>query len=538
VGKEHTLAQAVEQSPVSIVITDRDGNITYVNRKFTEITGYSFQEAAGQNPRFLKSGQTPSEEYRRMWETISAGQVWRGAFHNRKKNGELYWESVCIAPIRDEDSRITHYLAVKEDITARKRAEDVLAREQQFLEILLENSQDCIYFKDRESRFLGCSKSQSQKYADGQTDLLGKTDFDLFTEEHARPAFEDEQEIMRTGRPLIGKVEKEVTKDGRESWALTSKMPLRNKEGEIVGTFGISKDITAIKQAEAELERTHKQLIQASREAGMAEVAASVLHNIGNVLNSANVSLSVVAGQVKNTKGTIVAKVAALMREHASDLGAFITDDPKGRLLPNLLDQLAEQLAREKAALLSEIDSLAKNIDHIKDIVAMQQNYGKISGVTEKVKVTDLAEDALRMNASALLRHDVRLYREYDEHLPEITVEKHKVLQILVNLIRNAKQACDAADSTVKQLTIGVRNGSDRVRISLKDNGVGIQADNMARLFHFGFTTKQNGHGFGLHSSWLAAKEMGGALTAQSDGPGKGATFVLELPCQPKDTNA
>jgi len=144
----------------------------------------------------------------------------------------------------------------------------------------------------------------------------------------------------------------------------------------------------------------------------------------------------------------------------------------------------------------------------------------------------------LRMNASALMRHDVRLCREYDEHLPEITVEKHKALQILVNLIRNAKQACDEIGSTDKQLTIRVTNGSDRVRIALKDNGVGIPKDNLNRIFNFGFTTKKDGHGFGLHSSSLAANEMGGTLTAHSDGPGKGATFVLELPCQVKEPNA
>jgi PAS domain S-box-containing protein len=417
------------------------------------------------------------------------------------------------------------------------QAEAALASERQLLQSLLETSADCIYFKDRESRFLRCSNSQSRRFAGGAAELIGKTDFDLFAEEHARPAFEDEQEIIRTGSPLVGKVEKEVSKDGRESWALTSKMPLCNKAGEIVGTFGISKDVTAIKQAELELERTHKELLQVSRQAGMAEVATSVLHNIGNVLNSVNVSLSVISGQVKKTKSDTVAKVATLMREHAANLGVFMTDDPKGRQLPNFLSQLAEQLAREKAALLSEIDSLTKNIGHIKDIVAMQQNYAKISGVTEKVKVTDLAEDALRMNASALIRHDVRLFREYDEPLPEITVEKHKALQILVNLIRNAKEACDEAGVTVKQLTVRVTNGSDRVRIALTDNGVGIQPDNLNRIFNHGFTTKKDGHGFGLHSSCLAANELGGTLTAHSNGPGKGATFVLELPCQPKDSN-
>jgi signal transduction histidine kinase len=175
-------------------------------------------------------------------------------------------------------------------------------------------------------------------------------------------------------------------------------------------------------------------------------------------------------------------------------------------------------------------------VDHVKDIVAMQQTYAKVSGLTETIKVTDLVEDAVRMNASALIRHDVQFFREYDEHLPEIIVEKHKVLQILVNLIRNAKYACDESGRKDKRLTMRVTNGSDVVRIALIDNGIGIPKENLTRIFAHGFTTKKEGHGFGLHSGILAAKEMGGALSVQSDGLDKGATFTLTLPCEPKRT--
>jgi signal transduction histidine kinase len=285
-------------------------------------------------------------------------------------------------------------------------------------------------------------------------------------------------------------------------------------------------------EAEAELARTHKELLQVSRQAGMAEVATSVLHNVGNVLNSINVSASLASAQVKNSKTGLVGKVAALMRQHAADLGDFLTKDDKGRRLPSFLEDLAEELAKEGTSILAELGALVKNVDHVKDVVAMQQSYAKVSGVTETVKVTDLVEDALRMNASALIRHDLHLFREYDEHLPQITVEKHKVLQILVNLIRNAKQACDESGVEDKRLVLRVGAGGDRVRISLADNGVGIPAENLTRIFSHGFTTKKDGHGFGLHSGALAAREMGGVLSVHSDGPRQGAVFTLELPCQ------
>ena len=263
----------------------------------------------------------------------------------------------------------------------------------------------------------------------------------------------------------------------------------------------------------------------------MAEVATGVLHNVGNVLNSVNVSSILVADNLKKSKAPNLSKAVALLREHALDLGAFITSDPKGKQLPDYLAQLAEHLAGEQAAALEELAHLQKNIEHIKDIVAMQQSYAKISGVTETVQVSDLVEDALRMNASALVRHDVEAIREF-EAVPPITVEKHKVLQILVNLIRNAKYACDEAGRPDKRLTVRVTNGDNRVRIAVIDNGIGIPPENLTRIFNHGFTTRKDGHGFGLHSGALAAKEMGGLLHVRSEGVGKGAMFILELPLE------
>jgi signal transduction histidine kinase len=274
--------------------------------------------------------------------------------------------------------------------------------------------------------------------------------------------------------------------------------------------------------------------VEVSRQAGMAEVATSVLHNVGNVLNSVNVSTGIISNHLKSSKADNVNKVVVMLDEHGADLGAFLTHDPKGRQVPKFLNLLGAELAEEKLIMLKEVNSLAKNVDHIKDIVAMQQTYSRVSGVSETVKVTDLVEDSLSMNASALVRHEVRFIREYAEGLPEITIEKHKVLQILVNLIRNAKHACDESGVLDKRLTIRVTTANHRVRIAMADNGTGIRAEHLTRIFNHGFTTKKDGHGFGLHNAALAAKEMGGSLSVQSDGPGQGATFTLDLPCSPK----
>jgi PAS domain S-box-containing protein len=301
-------------------------------------------------------------------------------------------------------------------------------------------------------------------------------------------------------------------------------------DGRIVGLVINFRDISERKQAEAELDEAHRQLVDTSRQAGMAEVATGVLHNVGNVLNSVNVSATLVADNLKQSKTGNLVRVMAMMRERAADLGDFLSRDPKGRLLPAYLEQLSGFLVSEQEALIKELESLKKNIEHIKDIVAMQQSYAKVSGVSETVKITDLVEDTLRMNAVSLTRHEVRVVREFDANLPPVMVEKHKILQILVNLIRNAKYACDGTGRSDKQVTVRVSRDRDRVCIAVVDNGIGIPPENLTRIFSHGFTTKKEGHGFGLHSGALAAKEMGGALLVHSEGIGKGATFTLELP--------
>ncbi|MEY2428935.1 MAG: two-component system, NtrC family, sensor kinase, partial [Verrucomicrobiota bacterium] len=178
-----------------------------------------------------------------------------------------------------------------------------------------------------------------------------------------------------------------------------------------------------------ELEATHKQLVEASRRGGMAEIATNVLHNVGNVLNSVNVSASVVTESVKTSKASSLAKVAGLLREHEQDLGTFITSDPQGKQLPAYLGQLSAHLLAEQEATLLELDLLRRNVEHIKEIVAMQQSYATFGGVKEMIDVVSLVEDSMRMNEGALSRHGVEVIREF-ENLPPMNVDKHKVLQI------------------------------------------------------------------------------------------------------------
>lgn len=316
---------------------------------------------------------------------------------------------------------------------------------------------------------------------------------------------------------------------GRIVWAaLTSRLFTEPATGQKQSVITLV-DITERKQAEANLAETHKQLLDTSRRAGMAEVATGVLHNVGNVLNSVNVSATVLGDLVRESKIDRVARLRELVAAHEADLAGFFSRDPRGRQLPGYLRTLSDHLAKERTDALNELESLRKNIDHIKEIVAMQQNYAKVSGVAETLAVAEVIDDALRMTADSFERHEVQLVHDYRAR-PVVTLEKHKVLHILVNLLRNAKIACAETGRHGKQVTLRVTAEAGRVRIAVIDNGVGIAPEHLTRIFAHGFTTRKNGHGFGLHSGAIAARELGGSLTAESAGPGCGATFVLELP--------
>jgi signal transduction histidine kinase len=299
-----------------------------------------------------------------------------------------------------------------------------------------------------------------------------------------------------------------------------------------VGLIGVSQDITDRKRAETERETLQRQLLESSRRAGMAEVATGILHNVGNVLNSVNVSATLAVERVRDSKVSTLTKLAELLQSQADDLPTFFSSDPRAARIPGFVESLSKELTTEQSLLIEELNHLWKNIEHIKDIVAMQQSFATVSGVVEELDLVELAEDALRMNASSFARHDVEVNREYVRR-PRVSTERHKVMQILVNLIRNAKQACDETHRGDKKIVLRIGEQQDRAEISVIDNGIGISPDNLARIFSHGFTTKKTGHGFGMHSGSLAAKDLVGELRCESAGAGRGATFTLTLPLDP-----
>ncbi|HEY3760366.1 MAG TPA: HAMP domain-containing sensor histidine kinase [Verrucomicrobiae bacterium] len=293
-------------------------------------------------------------------------------------------------------------------------------------------------------------------------------------------------------------------------------------------TRELSEQVKARELANERLSEAQSRLMVASRQAGMAEMATSVLHNVGNVLNSVNVSASVIGDSVQQLRIENLAKAIALLNEGNSNPVHFLTEDPRGRALPGYLRDLAGVMMEKRKNLQDEVDSLIKQIDHVKAIVALQQDYVKNSNIAEILNPADVMEDAFAINRDAYERHQITIVRQYDNS-PQIVADRHKVLQILINLLSNAKYAL--AGAAKKQVTFRICSaGPEHVHFEISDTGMGIAPENLERIFMLGFTTRPGGHGFGLHSGANAATEMDGRLFVLSDGAGHGATFVLELP--------
>jgi PAS domain S-box-containing protein len=302
---------------------------------------------------------------------------------------------------------------------------------------------------------------------------------------------------------------------------------------EIVGRVWSFRDITERRRSEDDLRELHSQLLSASRASGMAEIATNILHNVGNVLNSVNVSATLLQETTRESRVLALEKLAALMQTRSHDLPKYLSEDPQGKLVPTYLLQLSQHLTEERQKSLEELTSLLESIDHIRKIVTMQQTYARAPGIVQEVDVVQLMESSLRLNDGALSREGVEVVRDF-EQLPMVYLDKHRVLQVLTNLISNAKHACLDATSSPKVIKLSVHLREELICFSVEDNGVGIPPENLDRIFRHGFTTRAKGYGFGLHSGALSADAMGGSLNVYSDGVGKGAKFSLIVPFHPQ----
>ena len=414
------------------------------------------------------------------------------------------------------------------DISDLKLAQQSIQKSQEQYMLAVRGSNDGIWDWDlrNNTHFFSPQWKRMIGYEDSEL----PNEFETF-EEHLHP--DDKPRVMEHLNRYLDregaqyKIEfRFLHKNGTYLWMLARGEALRDSSGMAYRIAGSHTDITDRKRVE-----------ELSRLSGMAEVATGVLHNVGNVLNSINMTATLIASKTRELRIDNLSASIQLLRQHADDLTGYLTRDPKGQRVLPYLEKLGEHFQEKRQRLLVELGLLQEHVDHVKRIVATQQNYAKVSGVTEEISLPALVEDAFRMIQPGFERHGIRIERDYDD-LPTLFADKHNILQILLNLLRNAKDAIKAGNNPDRAIRIRIkRHEEHRVRIEVRDSGVGLSGENLTRVFAHGFTTKLNGHGFGLHSGALAAQQMGGTLFAESDGPGCGATFILDLPL-PERTGA
>jgi PAS domain S-box-containing protein len=534
---ETLFRNTVEDAPVGIAFADREGRYRHCNRAFCAMLGFDAEDLKGETMGSL-THSADLESTKAGLERLWSGEITHLDVEKRylRKSGGALWVHATTSLVSRGGSAPDCSVEFLLDISAHKQMAAALLQNQTLLATVIAELPIALLACDVRGQLTHHNRAAAELFgipAEETVHAGPRNPYPLTSQVYrgdgTTPVPREERPLART---LLGDKVREaefviVRPDGARRTVLANAQRLLGQSGQPLGALAVFEDITERRLADEELERVHKQLLVASRQAGMAEVATNVLHNVGNVLNSVNVSASIVSERIKKSKGVGLSRVAALLTEHASDLATFLAGS-QGRHLPAYLNELATELITERDVAGAELAALRGNIEHIKEIVAMQQSYARRSGVTDVVDIRTLVEDSLRMNEGAFSRHGVTLVRDF-QAVPMITVDKHKVLQILVNVIRNAKYACEST-SAEKRVTVRVWAADATMQVAVIDTGVGIPPENLERIFSHGFTTRKDGHGFGLHSCALAATDLGGTLQGESAGPGRGATFTLTLP--------
>lgn len=286
-----------------------------------------------------------------------------------------------------------------------------------------------------------------------------------------------------------------------------------------------------------ELDQTRDELVEKAHKAGMADIATGVLHNVGNVLNSVNISTGLIQDIVQHSKLDGLLKANEILGENMDQIDEFVATDPRGKKLMNYYLKLEEPLKREQENVLRNTKRLTAKIFLINEIISAQQSFAGASKHTDQTKLSNMIDNALSLQAGSIERHCLNITKYLQETAPVIA-HQSKLVHVLVNLFKNAKEAMEENHPENKNLLIETWQDRDKVCLSVTDNGHGIKAEHLQKIFTHTFTTKSDGHGFGLHSSANYMTEMGGSINVKSEGEGKGATFTLTFPAAEQHVNS
>ena len=486
------LARAVEASPASIVITDAKGSIQYVNPKFTQVTGYTLAEAIGQNPRILKTDQTPPEVHRQLWETLRQGQEWSGEFCNRKKNGELFWESASISPLTDANGTITHYVAVKEDITERKRIGDKLEESEARYRQLVESASDIIYRTDEHGRFTYVNPPTLRLMGlKSSADMLGRHYLELAAPafRHKLKRFYDRQFLAQEANTYHEFAV--ISTDGREIW-LGQNVQILKEGDQIIGFQAVARDITEIKRVQNALAIARDQALEANRLKSqlLARVSHELRTPLGGVLGYAELLNDNAFGSLNEKQKQAITQIIDSTNYLTIMVNALLDE---AQLEANMIELCWEDVS--PSALLQTVET---------GMAALAHNKGLTFTVT-------LAPDT-----PATVHGDER-----------------RLQQILTNLTANAIKFTKAGEVRVHFY----RPDPAHWAMQVSDTGAGIPAAAQAYIFEpfrqadSSITYENRGSGLGLSITKQLVELMGGHITLNS-AIGQGSVFTVVLPLQ------
>ncbi len=496
------LSQAVEQNPCTIVVTDRDGNIEYANPKFTETTGYSVEEALGQNPRLLKSGEMPDEDYSAMWKTISAGQTWQGVFHNKKKNGELYWESAMISPIRNADGEITHFIAVKEDITEKKRFQEDIASSEERYRLLAENISDVIWTVDVNGKFNYVSPSSLKLWGYTPEEILAMPEpHNVLMAPHAAEVIRNlrnrDLEDIRAGRTLVERqVELEhIRKDGSRIWGSVTCSGLYDRQGRALGILGTTRDVTERKKTEDALRRAGEKLQKANVELRKASEVKSQF-------------LAAMSHEIRTPMNAVIGMTGVLLDTRLTPEQRDTTETIRtsGEMLLALINDILDfsKIEAERMELEKQPFDLRQCVDEAFDLISIQSQ-------------------AKNLTTKALFEPNVPM---------QLVGDVTRLRQILVNLLGNSVKFTEKGGISLAVDAEELDPDVFSVHFSVKDTGVGIPPELVGRLFQAfsqveaSTNRRYGGTGLGLAISKRLCEMMGGKMWVVSSGvPGEGSVF-------------
>ena len=504
----------------SVIITDHESKIVWVNDGFERISGYSRQEVIGAEPGAIQHGeQTAPETIASMQAKLQQQEGFDVEIQHYRKSGQPYWSALEVRPIRDAEDRVVKFLWIESDITEKRQTDHNL----RLLRTAVDHANDAMFAITSDGLFVDVNEMACKSLGYRYDEILNLHTKDIF----ANDDWQKRWHLVKQNGSLLFEQEL-VKRDGQGYPAEISAAYVTYDKVDYICAF--ARNIRDRKEAEVERQTLNEQLVDASRTAGMAEIATGVLHNVGNTLNSINVSTTIIQKQLSKSALDNLSKVSQMITEHQDDFAEFICTDNKGKMIPQYIIKVTDAMRSEREQIDNEVVDLLHNVDHIKQIIAVQQSMAVSNGMKQELAPADLVADAVTANKGSFNNHSIKIEINVDDDVPRLYSDKHKILQILVNLIKNAKDALIENAADAPSIRVAVQSDGQSILFKVIDNGIGIPPEKLDRIFQHGFTTKKTGHGFGLHSSANSAVELGGSLAVFSEGIGKGARFELSLP--------